>query len=332
MKRIGTLQTWQRQISITTMLACVGLCVRAENGGAVDFIKDIHPIFAKSCQNCHGPTKQKAALRLDAKAIALRTDEKQVIVPGKSASSKLIERVTSADDEKIMPPDGERLTVQQIAVLRAWIDQGAVWPETAANAAALDKSNWWSLKPITKPAVPALADADKAWTKTPIDAFVLAKLHEKKLSASPPADKRALLRRVYFDLIGMSPTPQEFGAFSADESADAYEKIVDKLLASPRYGERWARHWMDVVHFAETHGHDQDRVRENAWPYRDYLIEAFNHDTPYARFIQEQLAADVMFEDQPRLTPALGFIAAGPWDESSLRDIREDLLCRRTGY
>lgn len=182
---------------------------------------------------------------------------------------------------------------------------------------------WWSFQPIIRPASPA--------TTNPIDGFILAKLKENGLTSSPAADRRTLVRRVTFDLTGLPPTPEEVKAFVEDNAADAYEKLVDKLLASPAYGERMARLWMDAVHFAETHGHDQDRVRPNAWRYRDYLIAAFNGDTPYSRFIREQIAADVLYPDQPTLIPALGFLAAGPWDESSLRDIREDTIDREVG-
>ena len=146
---------------------------------------------------------------------------------------------------------------------------------------------------------------------------------------SPQADRRTLIRRVYFDLIGLPPAPNEVDAFVADQDQAAYEKLVDRLLNSPRYGERWARHWIDAAHFAETHGHDQDRIREHAWPYRDYLIAALNADVPYGQFIEQQIAADVVDPDDPSLTPALGFVAAGPWDESSLRDIREDSIDRQ---
>ena len=172
---------------------------------------------------------------------------------------------------------------------------------------------WWSFQPIVRPSV--------APSGNPIDAFILAQLKEKALSPSPEADRRTLIRRLTFDLTGLPPTPEEIRAFVEDKSPDAYEKLLDHLLASPAYGERMARLWMDAVHFAETHGHDQDRVRPNAWRYRDYLIAAFNSDTPYNRFIREQIAADVLYPDQPKLTPALGFLAAGPWDESSLRPL-----------
>ncbi|HEV3145340.1 MAG TPA: DUF1549 and DUF1553 domain-containing protein [Gemmataceae bacterium] len=174
-------------------------------------------------------------------------------------------------------------------------------------------STWWSLRPLHRPDIPRLHD-DDGWAKTPIDAFILAKLYEKGLSPSPQADRRTLIRRLYFDLIGLPPAPEEIEAFLADKDPLAYEKLVDRLLASPRYGERWARHWLDVVHFGETHGYDKDKPREHAWPYRDYVIRAFNEDKPYARFVQEQIAGDVLFPFTRDGIEALGFISAGPWD------------------
>jgi len=189
------------------------------------------------------------------------------------------------------------------------------------------KATWWSFQPLKRPALPA-TDNPPA---NPVNAFIGEKLRDKGLSPSPQADRRTLIRRVTFDLTGLPPTSEEVEAFVSDTRADAYEKLVDKLLASPAYGERAARLWMDAVHFAETHGHDQDRVRPNAWRYRDYLISAFNADTPYRKFVAEQIAADVLFPDRPDLMPALGFLAAGPWDESTLRDIREDTIDREAG-
>jgi Protein of unknown function (DUF1553)/Protein of unknown function (DUF1549) len=197
-------------------------------------------------------------------------------------------------------------------------------------ASAKDAEPWWSLKPIVKAAPPAVPSGKFAdWPRTPIDRFILAKLLEKGLEPAPAADKRTLLRRVTFDLTGLPPTPEETDAFLADTSSDAYEKVVERLLASPAHGERWARHWMDVAHYAETHGHDQDRPRPNAWPYRDYLIRSFNSDKSYARFAQEQIAGDVLFPNDPDAVVAMGFLATGPWDESSLRDIREDTIDRQ---
>jgi hypothetical protein len=204
-----------------------------------------------------------------------------------------------------------------------------------ANLTAAADEPWWSLRPLKKPETPKLDGADAKRIRNPIDAFVLAKLREKGLIPTREADARTLIRRVTFDLTGLPPTPREIEAFLRESSTKpeaTYEALVDRLLASPHYGERWARHWMDAVHFAETHGHDQDRVRPNAWPYRDYLIDAFNKDRPYARFVQEQIAADVLFPNEPDRLPALGLLSAGPWDESSLRDIREDSIDRQIGY
>ena len=202
------------------------------------------------------------------------------------------------------------------------------WLCLALSAHAAAPTNHWAYEPlraIRPPAVPGNP------TRNPVDAFIRGKLREAGLPSAPEADRRTLLRRVAFDLTGLPPTPEELRAFVADTSTNAYETVVERLLASPRYGERWARHWMDAAHFAETHGHDQDRIRTNAWPYRDWLVRAFNTDKPYARFVQEQVAGDVLFPDDPQATIALGFIAAGPWDESSLRDIREDTLDRQIG-
>jgi hypothetical protein len=173
--------------------------------------------------------------------------------------------------------------------------------------------DWWSLRPLKEPAIPQTR-GDVGRVRNPIDAFILAKLHEKGLTPSPQAERRTLIRRLYFDLIGIPPTPGDIEAFIADNDPLAYEKLVDRLLASPRYGERWARHWLDVVHFGETHGYDKDKPREHAWPYRDYVIRAFNEDKPYARFVQEQVAGDVLFPFTRDGVEALGFISAGPWD------------------
>jgi hypothetical protein len=286
----------------------------------VDFVKEVQPLLAAVCHSCHGEKKQKGGLRLDLKAAALRSG---VIIPGKGADSPLLQRVAGLGPETKMPPKGPALTAKQVAVLRAWIDQGAPWPDAADGTPGAR----WALRPLARPPVPAVRHA--GWAKTPLDAFVLAKLEARGLAPAPPADRRTLIRRVSFDLIGLPPTPEEIDAFLSDPSPRAYEKVVDRLLASPHYGERWARHWMDVVHFAETHGHDQDAPRDNAWPYRDYLVRSFNADKPYARFVQEQLAGDVLFPGEPDGVIATGFLAAGPWDESSQKDIRDDTLDKK---
>ncbi|MCE9527441.1 MAG: DUF1549 domain-containing protein, partial [Planctomycetales bacterium] len=174
-----------------------------------------------------------------------------------------------------------------------------------------------------------LGDLGGEGLTSPIDTFILAELKSRGLTPTAGADKRTLLRRVTFDMTGLPPTPEEMTAFQADTSPDAYERIVDRLLANPRHGERWARHWMDMVHYAETHGHDQDRPRENSWPYRDFLIRSFNTDLPYATFVQQQIAGDILWPEDPQAIAATGLLATGPWDESSLQSIREDSIDRQ---
>ena len=296
----------------------------------INFANDIQPIFQKACVRCHGPEKQKGDYRLDVREAALKGGESFApnILVGKSESSPLVRFVAGADD-LVMPPEGDRLTSDEIGLLRAWIDQGASWPDDFAGIAQ-DKNDLWSLKPLIRPIVPRRQKSiDQPDQEPSIDAFIEAKRIEKNFLSVGPADRRTLIRRVTFDLIGLPPTADEVDHFIADPDPYAYEALVDRLLKSPRYGERWARHWLDAAHFAETHGNDQDRIREHAWPYRDYLIKSLNDDKPYSQFVEEQVAGDVLFPDDSAATVALGFLAAGPWDESSLRDIREDTLDRQ---
>ncbi len=285
----------------------------------VDFVRDVRPLFERACIRCHGPDKQKSEFRLDIRQTALTGGESFApnIVPGKSADSPLVKMVAGIGDVT-MPPEGDRLSAEEVGLLRAWIDQGAKWPDELAGELK-DKSDWWSFKPL-----PEKADGGVS-----IDAFIRAKLDSVGLRPAPQADRRTLVRRIYFDLIGLPPTPEEVDSFVADPDPKAYDKLVNTLLESPRYGERWARHWLDAAHFAESHGHDQDRIREQAWPYRDYLIQSLNADKPYTRFVQEQVAGDALFPDDSQATVALGFLAAGPWDESSLQSIREESLDRQ---
>jgi hypothetical protein len=304
----------------------------ANSDQTIDFVRDVEPIFANKCYRCHGPARQRSDFRLDVRQVAMTQGSLYApnIIPGNSDLSPLIQFVGNDGDLK-MPPEGPGLTDQEIATLRKWVDQGAIWPDAAAGVVA-DKSDWWAWRAIQKTAVPAVEPHPVApRLANPIDNFIVAKLQTLGLSQAPPANQRTLIRRLYFDLIGLPPSPEEVDKFVHQAEPSAYEELVNRLLASPRYGERWARHWMDTVHFAETHGHDQDRIREHAWPYRDYLIASFNSDKPYSRFIQEQVAGDALFSDDAQATIALGFLAAGPWDESSLRDIQEDTVDRQIG-
>ncbi len=289
--------------------------------GAVDFDHQIRPILFSRCVGCHGADIAESGLRLDSREAATgQLDSVEAIVPQRPEESELLRRVTSSDPDERMPPEGEPLTAAEIELLRRWISDGAPWPEH------------WAYRPLAKRPPPVIAPVEMAdWAESPIDAFIAEKLLGNGLLPSPAADRRTLLRRVHFDLLGLPPPPELLDAFVADPSPDAYERIVDSLLASPQYGERWARHWMDIVHFAETHGHDQDRPREHAWPYRDYLIQSFNSDQPYQRFVQEQVAGDALIPDDSWAIVATGFLAAGPWDESSLRDIQADSRDRQIG-
>jgi hypothetical protein len=276
--------------------------------GAPGFVADVQPILQAKCVSCHGPEKQKSGYRLDVKAVALTGGDGSApnILPGRAADSPLYRYVSGQVEDMRMPPEGEALTSSEVALIRAWIEAGAEWPE-AASAAVPDPLDWWSLKPLARVAPPAGATH-------PIDAFVRARLAAEGLRPAPPADARTLARRLHFDLTGLPPTPEELEAFAADPAPDAYARLVDRLLASPRHGERWARHWLDVVHYGDTHGYDKDKPRPNAWPYRDYVIRALNTDKPYARFVQEQVAGDVLFPGTADGIEALGLIAAGPWD------------------
>jgi hypothetical protein len=279
----------------------------------VDFARDVQPLLASKCVRCHGPQTAEAGLRFDEgqKALAKLESGNHAIVPGHPDDSEILRRVT-ADESERMPPDGEPLTVQQVDTLRKWIADGATWPDH------------WAYRPLSLPTVPTFSDPESnGWIRTPIDRFVLKGLQERDLKHAPEADRATLLRRVYFDLIGLPPLPDEAEAFLSDKSPDAYEKLVDRLLAKPQYGERWARHWMDVVHYADSHGFEHDLPR-NIWPYRDYLVKAFNSDKPYADFVREQVAGDALEPENPDALAATGFLAAGPWDQSTLQSGQMD--------
>lgn len=297
------------------LLLLTTTCMPLISAEPVDFDHEIAPILAEKCLKCHGAAGPEGGLSLTSREAAYKTlaSGHAAIVPRNLDASELLRRVSATDDEK-MPPTGPTLSEDEVGLLRRWIAEGANWPEH------------WAYRPLIRPLQPTLPLLEN---ESPIDAFVAARLLQHQLSYSPEADRRTLYRRLSVDLHGLLPLPEEVEAFVADASPDAYERLVDRLLSDPRYGERQARHWMDLVHYAETHGHDQDRPRENAWPYRDYLIRAFNDDLPYRRFVEQQVAGDALEPDNPWALVATGFLAAGPWDESSLRDIRDDTLDRQ---
>ncbi len=270
------------------------------------FEKKIRPLLVEQCFKCHSGPKLKGHLAVDSRAALLKGgDTGPALFSGDPDKSLLMKAVGYDDPELRMPPRG-KLAAPQIAALAAWIKMGAPWPGGGgAKATAVkefdlkERSRHWSLLPL-KPQ-PAPPVKQQTWVRSPIDAFLLAKLEEKGLAPAGPADRRTLLRRVTFDLIGLPPTPEEIEAFLADRSADAFAKVVDRLLASPHYGERWARHWLDLVRYAETQGHEFDFEIPDAWRYRDYVIRAFNADVPYDQFVTEHLAGDLVKE--PRRHP-----------------------------
>jgi hypothetical protein len=258
-------------------------------------------------------------LSLTSRAAALRGGEHgPVLVSGKPAESLLLKAVSHTGDLK-MPPKG-KLAAAQIDVLTKWIEMGAPWPAGEIRPAGpppVDEQarNFWSFRPVGRPSVPAVKRAD--WVKTPVDAFILAKLEAAGLAPAPPAPKTVLLRRIYYDLTGLPPSPDEVDAFLKDDSPDAYERLVDRLLASPHYGERWARHWLDLVRYAETNGYEFDTAKPHVWRYRDYVISSFNADKPYDRFVKEQLAGDELDTVTPETLVATGYYRLGAWDSGA---------------
>ncbi len=272
---------------------------------AVDFVRDIQPILSARCYSCHGPEKQKGELRWDSRTSAFKTgDNGPIIVPGKSMESRVIKLVAGLDPDTVMPPKGEPLTAQQVGLLRAWIDQGAVWPDAVAGDTG-DKRNHWAFKAPVRPAVPVVRN--KGWVRNPIDNFVLGRLEKEHLNPAPEAQRTTLIRRVTLDLTGLPPTIGEVDRFLGDTAPEAYEQLVERLLGSPHYGELWARHWLDVARYADTNGYEKDRPR-SIWPYRDWVIRALNRDIPFNEFIIDQLAGDLLPHPSTEQRVATGFL------------------------
>src|SRR5262245_40532435 len=274
------------------VLAALLLFVPAVVADSIDYTRDIKPILTKNCTTCHGAAKQRSGLRLDtAKAALEGGNSGPVVVAGKSAASRIIHAVTGTHDAPSMPPKGPRLDAREIALLRRWIDEGAKAPASETVQTSGSKSKHWSFQPIRRPTLPAVKD--EQWVRNPIDRFILARLEKEQIHPSPEADRATLIRRVSLDLIGLPSTPAEVDAFVNDARPDAYERLVDRLLASPHYGERWGRHWLDLARYADSHGFTIDGGR-TIWPYRDWVINALNRDLPFDQFTVEQLAGDLL--------------------------------------
>lgn len=317
----------RRVLLFLTILNC-GAALRADDAPAlpppakkdVDFKKDIEPLFKEYCIKCHGATKQRGEFRLDVKTAAMKGGENfaPAIIPNQSADSPLIKFTAGIVDGMQMPPEGEsKLSADDVGLLRAWIDQGAKWPDPEKSDK--EPAKHWSFLPLTRPQIPIADVGQSGWARNPVDQFVHAQLNtlptanapssRRALSSSPEADRATLIRRMSFDLLGLPPSPVEVDEFVADARPDAVERTADRMLASPHFGERWARHWLDVVRFAESDGFETNQPRPNAWPYRDYVIRAFNEDKSIQSFLFEQLAGDTVGADE-----ATGFLVGGAWD------------------
>jgi hypothetical protein len=289
------------------------------------FEKQIRPILVSKCIKCHGPTKQKAKLRLDSRAGMLKGGESgPAIVPGKPTESLLIEALQY--DGLEMPPAG-KLKNRVVQDFKDWITANATWPEQTADLrdtshgiTASDRQ-WWAFQPLHRPGIPTPKPANPSWARNPIDHFVLQKMQQHNLVPAPAANPATLLRRLYFDLVGAPPTPAQVTGFLENESPDAWEEAVDRLLDDPRYGEHWSRFWLDLVRYSDSDGWNQDALRPHIWKYRDYVINAFNNDKAYADFVREQLAGDEVPGDHPEYRISAGFLRLGIY-EYNQRDAR----------
>lgn len=295
----------ERAVQLLTVLIIVSAAGSAigQTVEPIDFGRQIQPILAKRCFACHGPDKSEAGLRLDQKesGFAKLESGKRALVSKDVDHSELFRRVTSVDDTERMPPEGQPLTPVQVDLLKKWIQEGADWKEH------------WAFEPPKPHHPPAVKNGQ--WIVNPIDSFVLSKLEQNGLEPAPQADKTALLRRVTFDLTGLPPTLEESNSFLADNSPSAYEKVVDRLLQSEHFGEQWARHWLDVVRYADTNSFERDLPKPNAWRFRDYVIRSFNQDKPYDRFIREQIAGDELPDGGNDGLIATGYYRLGQWDD-----------------
>jgi mono/diheme cytochrome c family protein len=308
---------------------------QAAEAKAIEFFESkVRPILAEHCFSCHGPKKQMGGgLRVDSRASMLKGgDSGPIIVPGKPEQSPMIRAILYGGDIK-MPPK-TKLPSEAVETLTAWVKLGAPWPDTGGNTATAQPSviaeaakKHWAFQPVRKPQSPAVKN--EAWVRTPVDRFILAKLEAKQIASAPPADRRTLVRRLSFDLIGLPPTPEEIEATLSDKSDEWYEKLVNRLLASPQYGERWARHWLDVARYADTKGYLflEERRFPYSYAYRDYVIRSFNEDLPYDQFIVQQLAADLLPRgDDPRSLAAMGYLTLGRRFLNNTHDIIDDRI------
>lgn len=311
----GSVLTTRRSVIVCILLSICPLARADER--MVDFEKQIAPIFEQHCIRCHHTGNRKGDLSLESIA---DLNSNEYLIGGDPDGSYLIELVAGSDGEPpAMPKEGRPLSADQISLLRQWIDQGAKWPNgIVVKQKSKADASWWAYQPLN----------GSGTDHENIDDFIRAKLRQHKLKPGPRADRRTLIRRLSFDLHGLPPTPEAVESFVNNADPQAYEHLVDRMLASPHYGERFAQHWLDIAHYADTHGFERDKRRDNAWRYRDYVIRALNEDTPYDRFLQEQIAGDVLWPENQQAVIATGFLAAGPWDFVGQAETKSAVLRR----
>ena len=316
-----------RGVGSSAVLVCIwALPVVAQSPFELE--AEAKAILSNRCLSCHNPEQKTSGLDLSNLDTALQggAGSRTVLVPGRPNESLMITRVVAGE-----MPLGSPLPQEEREILWRWGAAGAPWsgtlvaPESKRPRAGPD---WWAFQPLAESLPPEPEGIPRAWRGSPIDRFILGKLREKGMRPSPPADRRTLIRRATFDLLGLPPSPAEVETFVNDPSEDTYEKMIDRLLASPHYGERWGRHWMDVVRFGESHGYEQNHIREHAWPYRDYLIRSFNEDKPFKRMIVEQIAGDQVAPDNPDVEVATGFLVAGIHDTVKIENLEGELQQR----
>ena len=285
----------------------------------VSFEKEVAPILAANCLECHSGDKAKGKLAMTGRAALLKGGRKGPAISLDKPEESLLLLAVSHEDALKMPPK-TKLPQKDIDVLTRWVKAGAPWPDGVVVVAKEkervitdEERNYWAYRPVKRPDVPAVKN--KEWVRNPVDTFILAKLEAKGLAPAAPADRLALIRRATYDLTGLPPTPDEIDAFVKDKSSDAYEKLLDRLLTSPRYGEKWGRHWLDLVRYAETNGYERDSAKPFAWRYRDYVIKSFNDDKPFDQFIKEQLAGDELPGSSSDAIIATGYYRLGLWDD-----------------
>ena len=325
----AVLPPWTLRIVLAFMLAGISYCpawgqLPPPAQRAVDFEKDILPIFRRHCLDCHGPGEQESGLRVDRRSSLMRGGDsgEAAVQPGASERSRLVRAIAGLDDDLKMPPEGEKLSATEIGLVRKWIDSGFHWPESYLQEDRDPRLDRWSYQPLARPKPPRTRSR---WARNPIDQFILAGLSRKRLRPSAMAGNRELLRRITLVTLGLPPTLEQLDSYQDLKNDQNYRPLVEAMLESPHFGERWARHWLDLVRFGETHGFETNRERPDAWPYRDYVIRAFNDDLPYDQFLREQIAGDAIGAD----AAATGFLVAGPSDVVKSSDKNLTLMQRQ---